>query len=84
MADILYFASLREALGAGREQLDLPDTVSTINALKNLLAERGEQWSESFTGDTALLVSINQQMATDQSLISNTDEIAFFPPVTGG
>ncbi len=84
MADLLYFASLRETLGCGKEQLDLPENVSSISALKKLLAQRGESWAESFTGNTSLLVSVNQQMANDQSSIENGDEIAFFPPVTGG
>ena len=84
MANVLYFASLRETLDLGREQLDLPENVTNIFELKNMLAQRGGSWSAAFTNTTSLLVSINQQMANDQSDISNADEIAFFPPVTGG
>ncbi len=84
MANLLYFASLRETLDSANEQLDLPGDVTTISALKNLLAKRGALWKSSFSNDTSLLVSVNQQMANDQSEITNTDEIAFFPPVTGG
>lgn len=84
MANLLYFASLRETLDSDREQLDLPETVTNISELKSLLAQRGGPWSASFTANTSLLVSVNQQMATDQSAIKNADEIAFFPPVTGG
>ena len=84
MANLLYFASLRETLDAGKEQLDLPDSVTNITELKNLLAQRGGCWAGSFTGNTSLLVSINQQMANEDSEIENSDEIAFFPPVTGG
>lgn len=84
MCNLLYFASLRETLGSGKEQLTLPDNVTTITQLKSLLAGRGGVWSVSFTGSTSLLVSVNQQMANDQSAITDSDEIAFFPPVTGG
>ncbi len=84
MANLLYFASLRETLDSAKEQLDLPENVTTIAELKKLLAERGAIWKGSFSNDTSLLVSINQQMGNDQSEIKNADEIAFFPPVTGG
>ncbi|MCP4077763.1 MAG: molybdopterin converting factor subunit 1 [Gammaproteobacteria bacterium] len=84
MANLLYFASLRETLDSDKEQLDLPDNISNISDLKNLLAERGGSWSAAFTSNTSLLVSVNQQMADDQATIQNSDEIAFFPPVTGG
>lgn len=84
MANLLYFASLRETLDASKEQFNLPESVSTVSELKNLLAERGDAWSASFSDNTNLLVSVNQQMANEQSEIKNSDEIAFFPPVTGG
>ena len=84
MSNLLYFASLRETLDSDKEQLDLPDNVTNIAELKNLLAARGGMWAGSFTNTTSLLVSVNQQMANDESEIKNSDEIAFFPPVTGG
>ena len=84
MAHILYFASLREALNRDKEQIDLPDAIKTIADLKQFLATRGEAWQAAFNADASLLASVNQQMASDESAISNADEIAFFPPVTGG
>ena len=84
MANLLYFASLRETLGSAKEQLELPQNVTDVAGLKSLLAERDGLWATSFTADTSLLVSVNQQMANDQSEINDSDEIAFFPPVTGG
>lgn len=83
MAEVLYFASLREKLGSSREQLPLPDAI-TVAQLKSLLAGRGGAWSEIFTDSKAVLVAINQQMANDDSPIQGADEVAFFPPVTGG
>ncbi len=84
MAKLLYFASLREALGCDHEQLSLSADIQTVDRLKDLLAARGEPWTTAFTADAALLVSVNQQMAQADSAISDDDEIAFFPPVTGG
>jgi molybdopterin synthase sulfur carrier subunit len=84
MAKLLYFASLREALDKDSEQLSLPEDINTVTQLKDYLATRGARWQAAFTADTALLVSVNQQMAQADSSISDADEIAFFPPVTGG
>ena len=84
MAKLLYFASLREALDTDSEQLSLPADIKNVQQLKDHLAARGAQWQAAFTADAALLVSVNQQMAQADSAISDGDEIAFFPPVTGG
>jgi molybdopterin synthase sulfur carrier subunit len=83
MANILYFASLREQLDCSNESLELVG-IATLGELKRSLAERGGVWREAFTAQTALLSSVNQQMASDDTPISELDEIAFFPPVTGG
>jgi molybdopterin synthase sulfur carrier subunit len=83
MARILYFASLREQLDCASETLDV-ENIETLGALKQSLAERGGAWQAAFSSPVGLLSSINQQMATDGAAIANQDEIAFFPPVTGG
>jgi sulfur-carrier protein len=84
MVNILYFASLREALDTGQENLELDNQIECVADLKRLLIERGGQWQQAFTQQQSLLVSVNQQMANDDTLIQDNDEIAFFPPVTGG
>jgi len=84
MANILYFASLRETLDTEREHLLLQGQITTIAELKQELAGRSATWQQAFTSGQPLLVSINQQMAADDSPITDSDEIAFFPPVTGG
>ena len=84
MAKVLYFARLAEALGVKSEQLDLSADCKTIADLIELLCERGEPFASEFNGDTRILVAINQQMSAETAEISNADEIAFFPPVTGG
>jgi sulfur-carrier protein len=84
MVDILYFASLREALDTAQEKLELNSQIQCVADLKHLLIERGGRWQQAFTQQQSLLVSVNQQMADDDTAISDQDEIAFFPPVTGG
>jgi len=84
MADILYFARLAESLGIKSESIDLSAECKTVADLVGLLRSRGEPFASEFSGDTRILVAINQQMSEPIAQISNTDEIAFFPPVTGG
>jgi molybdopterin synthase sulfur carrier subunit len=80
---ILYFASLREALGRGNENLDLPGGVNTVATLKHHLAARGEAWVALMTTKN-LRAAVNQQMANADTELADGDEVAFFPPVTGG
>jgi len=84
MADILYFARLAESLGIKSETIDLSAECNTVADLVRLLRTRGEPFTSVFSGDTRILVAINQEMSEPIAEISNTDEIAFFPPVTGG
>ena len=80
---ILFFAGLREALGMGSESLDLPVAVATVGALREHLAARGEVWSALATTKN-LRAAVNQQMVGPDAPIKAGDEVAFFPPVTGG
>ena len=84
MIDILYFASLRENLGQSTEQLELVSSVNNVAQLKALLAQRDDNWQRVFAGDDPLMCAVNQNMANDQTTVSDGDEVAFFPPVTGG
>ena len=84
MADILYFASLAETLGLKSEQIELSADCKTTADLVQLLIARGEPFAGAFGGKTRVLVAINQEMSDPDASISNIDEIAFFPPVTGG
>ena len=84
MADVLYFASLAETLGMRSESLDLPDDCRKVSDLVTLLRERGEPFDSAFGGDIRILVAINQEMSEADAAIRDSDEIAFFPPVTGG
>jgi molybdopterin synthase sulfur carrier subunit len=84
VAKILYFASLAETLGLRSEQLELPTDCDSVTDLVALLRARGEPFDSTFDGKTRVLVAINQQMSDVDVAINANDEIAFFPPVTGG
>jgi len=80
---ILFFGSLREQLGTGELQLPLPDGVNNIGELLSELKQRNAQWQQSL-GTGTLLCAVNQVMASEAAAINDSDEVALFPPVTGG
>jgi sulfur-carrier protein len=84
MITVLYFARLRETLGTGSEQLSLPESVRDLDALRAQLIARGGAWAEELGANRAVRVAVNQTMASGDTLVSDGDEVAFFPPVTGG
>lgn len=81
---LVYFAGVREAIGCSQETVELPDGIADIGALRRLVGARGAPWS-LLAGDRGWRFAINRDMADrpDQP-ISDGDEIAVFPPVTGG
>lgn len=80
---ILYFASLREALGVSGERIECPGGVATVGELRGHLAARGEPWTALATTKN-LRAAVNQAMVGMDAMLKDGDEIAFFPPVTGG
>lgn len=84
MITLLYFARLREALGNGREELALPSGINTLGALRTHLAQRGDAWAKEMAVGRNLRAAVNQDIATADTPVKDGDEIAFFPPVTGG
>ena len=81
---VLYLASLREQLGKPGEDLEIPHTTSTVAGLRTLLMARGGAWQAALAQGKALRVAVNQEMAQPTTSVKPGDEIAFFPPVTGG
>jgi len=79
---ILYFAGLREQLGTPGEDLELAPT--TVAGLRSQLMARGGAWRSALAQGKALRVAVNQEMAQPTTPVKPGDEIAFFPPVTGG
>ncbi len=84
MIDILYFARLRESLGLAREQLDVSEDIHSIADLLAHLRIRGEPWSTTLGEGESVLAAVNQELARLDTRIKDGDEIALFPPVTGG
>lgn len=84
MLTIIYFASLKDRIGRAQEQIEFPDGVDTLAALMSHLSTvHGEAWSSAIHGSTTLM-AVNQEMCDKDAAIKDGDEIAFFPPVTGG
>ena len=83
MIRIFYFASLRERLGTAQESLPLPAGVETLAQLRDHLAARGEPW-QALVQTRNLRAAVNQAMAHAETPVQDGDEVAFFPPVTGG
>ena len=84
MIKVLYFARLKESLNYSTEDMDLPVDVKTIAQLKLYLAKRGETWATLFDGKQTIRAAINHALVDNDASIKNGDEVAFFPPVTGG
>ena len=80
---LCFFAKFREKLGIQHELYTLPKSCK-VQELLQQLALRGGVWQELFDCPQGVLVAINQDMASLDSLINDGDEVAFFPPVTGG
>jgi len=79
---VLYFAGLREQLGTAGEDLETSPT--TVAGLRSMLMARGGAWQSALAQGRALRVAVNQEMAQPTTPVKPGDEIAFFPPVTGG
>ena len=80
---IHYFASVREQLGCEEETLACPASVATIADLIDVLKQRGGQWQQVLSHPN-LLCALNQEICDADTAITDNDEVAFFPPVTGG
>ena len=83
MIKVLYFARLRESLGSASESLEVQDGLS-VSDLMAQLAARGGQWKQEFDGCKPLRAAVNQTLVANGARIHAGDEVAFFPPVTGG
>ena len=80
---VLYLARLREALGRGSEQVELPAD-SSVATLLDALRARGGSWAAELAAGRAVRVAVNQEMTDPAATLRDGDEVALFPPVTGG
>jgi molybdopterin synthase sulfur carrier subunit len=81
---LLYFASLRERLACSEEKIELPGGVASVAAMLDWQRARGAPWADAFAPGARFRVSVNHAMAGPDTRLAVGDEIAFFPPVTGG
>ena len=84
MLKILYFASLRERMGRPEEDVSLPPGAGTVGDLIAHLTARDPAGAAAFAHPALVRAAVNQEFATNAAPIRDGDEIAFFPPVTGG
>jgi len=81
---VLFFASLREQLGTGAVEREVPPAVGTVGALRAHLRGLGSSYDVALGEKRALRMAVNQEMVPASAALKAGDEIAFFPPVTGG
>ena len=81
---LLYFAKLREDLGMHAETFELPADIASVAGLRRHLMARGPAWAAALAPGRALRVAVNQDLADPATQLKAGDEVAFFPPVTGG
>lgn len=84
MIRIRYFARLRERLATSEEQLDWSADTATVAALRQHLCARGGVWAEMLGVGETVLAAVDQELARPDTPIQDGQEVAFFPPVTGG
>ncbi len=81
---ILYFAWVREQVGMAAEMFEPQAPVVDVKGLREQLMARGEPWHSAFASGRPVRVSVNHDIARDQTPVKSGDEVAFFPPLTGG
>jgi molybdopterin synthase sulfur carrier subunit len=84
MLTIHYFASIRESLERDNELIELPDSVSSVAELIAYLGAADPGFKSLVDGNNKVLVAVNQTVVDKSYTLSEDDEIAFFPPMTGG
>ena len=81
---LLYFAWVRQKIGIGEEDFSPISGVTNVAALIEALRKRGDGYAEAFRDSSRLCCAVNQEHTSFAARIGPNDEVAFFPPVTGG
>jgi len=81
---LVYLARLRDAFGVASERIERPAEVATVGALRDWLAARGGVWASELAPARAVRIAVNHDLAGPEVPIGDGDEVALFPPVTGG
>ena len=81
---VKYFSWIKEHIGKSEEQIDLPIYITNVDQLINYLNQIDEKYNIIFEKKELIKIAVNKTYSSFDTTISNSDEIAFFPPVTGG
>jgi len=81
---VLYFGWVRSRIGIGKEELSPPQEVANVADLIDWLKAKGGGYANAFEDSSALRVAVNQEIAPLDTAITDSDEVALFPPMTGG
>ena len=81
---VLYFSWLRDRIGIAEEIVNPPQNISTVGQLIAWLAQQSDEHAAAFADLTIIRQAVNQEYAKVDVIIGADDEVAFFPPVTGG
>jgi sulfur-carrier protein len=84
MLNIQYFASIREALDRKQEQMEMPAEVNSVQALIDYLIQANPHFASVFAENNKVLVAVNKTVVARSHRLQKDDEVAFFPPMTGG
>ncbi len=82
--EILYFAWVRDRVGIAKESVDLADEVKTVADLVAWLKKKSSRHTEAFADLSLIRVAVNQEHVPLSHPVASDDEVAFFPPMTGG
>ncbi len=81
---LLYFAWVREKVGSGSEEIELPPELETVSDVIGWLRTRGPEFDEAFARPQIVRAALDKLHVKPSARIAGAREIAFFPPVTGG
>ena len=81
---IVYFAWVRERIGKGSDEIELPESVKTVGDLIAHLSTLGEEYAAAFAMPNVIRAAIDQEHVDHEEAIGPAREIALFPPMTGG
>lgn len=81
---LVYFAWLRERVGVPEEMIDIPAAITKVDDLITYLITRGEHYAYAFEKRDVIRVAINHHHVAHDAPLANAQEVAFFPPMTGG